>query len=65
MNLTLVSQWLRHSNLETTLIYAHADTKLKRKALEQAVPYDSLFREHLNTARYKVSDEELLKDFAA
>ena len=48
-------------NLETTLIYAHADTELKRKALEQAVPDDSPLKEHLNAARYKVSNEELLK----
>lgn len=61
VDLTLISQWLGHSNLETTLIYAHADTELKRKALEQAVPDDSPLKEHLNAARYKVSDEELLK----
>ena len=30
VDLTLISQWLGHSNLETTLIYAHADTELKR-----------------------------------
>ena len=50
-----------HSNLETTLIYAHADTELKRKALEKAVPVESPLKEHLNAERYKVSDEELLK----
>lgn len=61
VDLTLISQWLGHSNLETTLIYAHADTELKRKALEQAVPDDSPLKEHLNAARYKVSNEELLK----
>ena len=32
----MVSQWLGHANLETTLIYAHADTKMKRKAIEKA-----------------------------
>lgn len=61
VDLTLISQWLGHSNLETTLIYAHADTELKRKALEKAVPVDSPLKEHLNAERYKVSDEELLK----
>ncbi len=36
MDLTLVSQWLGHANLETTLIYAHADTEMKRKAIQLA-----------------------------
>ncbi len=36
MDLTLISQWLGHANLETTLIYAHADTEMKRKAIEKA-----------------------------
>lgn len=36
MDLALVSQWLGHANLETTLIYAHADTAMKRKAIEKA-----------------------------
>lgn len=36
MDLTLISQWLGHANLETTLVYAHADTELKRKAIEKA-----------------------------
>lgn len=36
MELTLISQWLGHANLETTLIYAHADTEMKRRAIEKA-----------------------------
>lgn len=36
MDLTSVSQWLGHANLETTLIYNHADTEMKRKAIEKA-----------------------------
>ena len=47
VDLTLISQWLGHSNLETTLIYAHADTELKRKALEKAVPVESLSLIHI------------------
>jgi site-specific recombinase XerD len=36
MPLALLSEWLGHANLETTLIYAHADTEMKRHALEKA-----------------------------
>ena len=61
VELTLVSQWLGHSDLETTLIYAHADTELKRKAIEKAVPEDSPLREHVNSERYKIDDEDTLK----
>ncbi len=36
MALELVSQWLGHASLQATLIYAHADTEQKRKAIEKA-----------------------------
>lgn len=61
VDLTLVSQWLGHANLETTLIYAHADTELKRKAIEKSVPDDSPLKAHINADRYKVDDEDDLK----
>ena len=62
MDLTLVSQWLGHANLETTLIYAHADTEQKRKALENAIPAEGSLKEHLNAARYTITDEDVLKE---
>lgn len=34
--LPLISEWLGHSNLETTLIYAYADIEMKRDAIEKA-----------------------------
>lgn len=34
--LPLIAEWLGHSNLETTLIYAYADTEMKRAAIEKA-----------------------------
>jgi site-specific recombinase XerD len=61
MDLTLVSQWLGHVRLETTLIYAHADTEHKRKAIAAATPANSPLRGRLNAKRFTVSDENTLK----
>lgn len=61
MDLTLVSQWLGHANLQTTLIYAHADTEQKRRAIEQAESPGSPVKKNPSTGRYTVSDEETLK----
>jgi len=61
MDLMLVSQWLGHSQLETTQIYAHADTEHKRKAIEAAMPQDNPLYSKLNFARYTVTDEDTLK----
>ena len=61
VELALVSQWLGHAQLETTLIYAHADTELKRKAIAAAMPENGPLNEHINSERYKIDDEELLK----
>ena len=61
MDLTLISQWLGHAQLETTLIYAHADTEQKRKAIEQATPMDSPLKNRLNSEKYQVTDDEVLK----
>jgi integrase/recombinase XerD len=36
MPLALLTEWLGHADPETTLIYAHADTEMKRRALEKA-----------------------------
>jgi site-specific recombinase XerD len=61
MDLTLISQWLGHSNLETTQIYAHADTEHKRIAIAKATPGNSPLFDKLNPERYTISDEEALK----
>lgn len=42
MPLALLSEWLGHENLETTLIYAYADTEMKRKAIEKATEDNSI-----------------------
>lgn len=61
IHLTLISEWLGHASFETTLIYAHADTEIKRKAIENAIPRDTPFADHIDSQRYKVDDELLLK----
>lgn len=61
MDLTLISQWLGHANLETTLIYAHADTEHKREAIARATPTDSPLSGKLNAGRYTVSEDDVLK----
>jgi len=50
-----------HAQFETTLIYAHADTEIKRKAIEKAVPENDPLKNILNPDRYTVDNEELLK----
>ena len=61
MDLTLLAQWLNHSQLETTLIYAYADTEQKRIQIEKATPRNSPLRSKLNSNRYTVNDDETLK----
>ena len=61
MDLTLVSQWLGHAQLETTLVYAHADTEHKREAIARATaPGDPMYGK-LNPARFTVNDDDMLK----
>ena len=61
MDLSLISQWLGHANIETTLIYAHADTKIKRQAIDLAIPEGAPLKQFLNSTRYTVNDEILFK----
>lgn len=60
MDLTLISQWLGHADISTTLMYAHADTEMKRKAIEKATSqyYPEVSAE---TSPYDVNDDEVLK----
>ncbi len=59
MDLERISQWLGHSQLETTLIHAHSDTEDKRKAIAAALG-DGVTGQ-LNNAPYTVDDEEILR----
>jgi len=45
MPLPLVAEWLGHKNLETTSIYAYADTEMKRKAIEKATKGKEIMQE--------------------
>ncbi len=59
MDLTLISQWLGHSSVDTTLIYAHADTEAKRKAIEKAMSGDDI--ETTDNDNVSKDDEEVLR----
>lgn len=59
MDLTLVSQWLGHANLETTLIYAHADIEYKQRAMNRALGNTDVLG--VAPEEYTVTDEALLK----
>lgn len=61
MDLTLVSQWLGHVNLETTQVYAHADTEHKRKAIAAATPPSNPLHAKLSPERFTISDDDTLK----
>ena len=56
MPLELVSQWLGHSQMETSLIYARATTEMKRKAIDKiSTAENSVFRED---EKFKYADNE-------
>lgn len=62
MDLTLISEWLGHADLETTRIYyAHADTEHKRAAIAKATSENSRLFSKLNSERLTITDEETLK----
>lgn len=56
MPLELVSQWLGHSQLETSLIYARATTDMKRKAVDKiSTRENSVFK---SDEKFKYADNE-------
>lgn len=59
MDLSLVSQWLGHEQLRTTLTDAYADTNHKRTAIEKAM--GTTFDKDGTIKPYTVEDEETLK----
>lgn len=61
VHLSLISEWLGHTFLETTLIYAYADTEHKRKAIEKAIPEDSTLKKYTNSERYIEDDDDMVR----
>jgi hypothetical protein len=47
--------------METTLVYAYADTEHKRKALEASIDPDSPLAKRRNAQRFTLSDDETVK----
>jgi site-specific recombinase XerD len=64
MDLTLISQWLGHAQLETTQIYAHADTEHKRVAIEKATSSASPLNGKISSPRFIVTDDDTLRRLA-
>lgn len=58
--LPLISEWLGHSNLATTFIYAYADTEMKRIAIEKATDANHPLRK-TNKFELEVFDERTIK----
>lgn len=59
--LELISQWLGHKQLSTTMIYAQAGTEMKRKAIEKAMSPDSPLGKFTTKGRVTVDDDELIR----
>jgi len=63
MPLVLVAQWLGHAHLETTLVYANADTEMKRTAINKATDESNPLQDELfSDARWR-DDAELIRAF--
>jgi len=60
MPLVLISEWLGHAHTDTTLIYAYADTEMKRAAIEKATQQVHPLRNQQPTFQFE-KDEETLK----
>lgn len=61
MSLELVSQWLGHAAIETTLVYARADTEMKRKAIEKAMSGHQALKATIKTGRMQLNDDDMIK----
>lgn len=60
MPLALLSEWLGHAQLETTKIYANADTQMKREAIAKATSSLNPLTQGEKVSSWQ-NDEELIK----
>lgn len=61
MPLSLLSEWLGHTQLETTMIYAYADTEMKRGAIQKATSSHNPLRNNDCIPIWK-GDEQLIRE---
>ncbi|CEO89188.1 hypothetical protein SSCH_400004 [Syntrophaceticus schinkii] len=61
MPLALLSEWLGHAQLETTMIYAYADTKMKRDAIQKATGNNNPLRSNEQIPYWKGDDQIIRK----
>lgn len=61
MPLAVLSEFLGHASVETTRIYAYADTEMKRSAIEKATAQNTVGGE---VPIWDISDEETLRKLA-
>jgi site-specific recombinase XerD len=61
MPLALLAEWLGHSQLETTLIYANADTEMKRQAIQKATLMPNPINADLNLSALQPNDSALIR----
>lgn len=59
--LTLISEFLGHAQIETTRVYAYADTEMKRKAIQKA---NSTTPHTIPDAIWDIDDKEMMRKLA-
>ena len=57
MPLALLAEFLGHEDPETTLIYAFADTEMKREAIEKAKGNTAAFSDHEEKGIWEDDDD--------
>ena len=60
MSLAMIGQLLGHANPETTLIYAYADTEVKRNAISKASASEGIMKGFPSHAKHEAYDENAI-----